>query len=229
MRSPLTWLLAVAVSAFGTWTLAAAVEKTVRMLPGEHWWGGAAAFGTSMPFDEGTDLVLDLGRSNYDNASAPFLVSDRGRSVLCLAPPCFRIAHGEIAVTCPDGEILLDESARTLREAFVRRAKNVMESNESGDRMGEEIKTRIDHWVSEATQAGRTLGYERKSRQGEIVPLLQRPGLKAWEITTVPTSMREVESSVRLVMDKRKLSPGEQKCAPWQHQKSGSENGEEGE
>ena len=122
-----------------------------------------------------------------------------------------------------------DVRATSVREAFVRRAKNVMESNESGDRMGEEIKTRIDHWVSEATQAGRTLGYERKSRQGEIVPLLQRPGLKAWEITTVPTSMREVESSVRLVMDKRKLSPGEQKCAPWQHQKSGSENGEEGE
>ena len=85
------------------------------------------------------------------------------------------------------------------------------------------IKARIDHWVSEATQAGRTLGYERKSRQGEVVPLLKRPGLMAWDKTTVPTSMREVESSVRLIMDKRKLSPSELKCSPWQHQKSESD------
>ena len=90
------------------------------------------------------------------------------------------------------------------------------------------IKARIDHWVSEATQAGRTLGYERKSRQGEVVPLLKRPGLMAWDKTTVPTSMREVESSVRLIMDKRKLSPSELKCSPWQHQKSESGSDESG-
>ena len=123
-----------------------------------------------------------------------------------------------------------DARATHVRDVFVKRAKNVMQSNESGDEMSEEIKARIDHWVSEATQAGRTLGYERKSRQGEVVPLLKRPGIVAWDKTTVPTSMREVESSVRLIMDKRKLSPGELKCAPWEHQKSESGNGEnEGE
>ena len=118
-----------------------------------------------------------------------------------------------------------DARAIQVRDVFVKRAKNVMLSNETGNEMSDEIKKRIDHWVSEATQAGRTLGYERKSRQGEVVPLLERPGLKAWNITTVPTSMREVESSVRLIMDKRKLSPSELKCAPWQHQKSESEEG----
>jgi hypothetical protein len=50
----------------------------------------------------------------------------------------------------------------------------------------------------------------------------------AWDKTTVPTSMREVESSVRLIMDKRKLSPSELKCSPWQHQKSESGESESG-
>jgi hypothetical protein len=124
-----------------------------------------------------------------------------------------------------------DGRATHVREVFVNRAKNIMQSNESGDEMTDEIKDRIDHWVAEATQPGRTLGYERKSRQGEVVPLLQRPGLKAWDKTTVPTSMREVESSVRLIMDKRRLSPGELKCAPWVHQKNenGSGGGESGD
>ena len=121
-----------------------------------------------------------------------------------------------------------DGRAAHVREVFVKRAKNIMRENESGEEMAAMIKARIDHWVSEATQAGRTLGYERKSRQGEVVPLLKRPGLMAWDKTTVPTSMREVESSVRLIMDKRKLSPSELKCAPWQHQKSESGESESG-
>lgn len=120
-----------------------------------------------------------------------------------------------------------DSRADHVRDVFVKRAKNIMQSNDAGDEMSEEIKERIDHWVAQATQPGRTLGYERKSRQGEVVPLLERPGLKAWNITTAPTSMREVESSVRLIMDKRKLSPAELKCAPWEHQKSEEESGAE--
>ena len=117
-----------------------------------------------------------------------------------------------------------DPRAVRMREAFSQRARNIMVSNETGDAMSDAIKARIDHWVAEATQPGRTLGYERKSRQGEVVPLLQRPGAKRWEITTAPTSMREVESGVRLVMDKRKLSPGELQCVPWEHQTAGSGN-----
>ena len=110
-----------------------------------------------------------------------------------------------------------DPRVAHVRDIFVTRAKNIMLSNEAGEEMSEEVNERIDHWVAQATQPGRTLGYERKSRQGEVVPLLERPGLKAWNIVTVPTSMREVESSVRLIMDKRKLSPAELKCSPWQH------------
>lgn len=132
-----------------------------------------------------------------------------------------RLNSPELAPNTGAGDMKTAADSRVahVRDVFVKRAKNVMLSNDSGDDMSEEVMERIDHWVSEATQPGRTLGYERKSRQGEVVPLLERPGLKAWTIATVPTSMREVESSVRLIMDKRKLSPAELKCAPWVHQK----------
>ena len=36
------------------------------------------------------------------------------------------------------------------------------------------------------------------------------------------------QNSVRLIMDKRKLSPSELKCSPWQHQKSASGSDESG-
>ena len=123
-----------------------------------------------------------------------------------------------------------DARAAHVLDVFVKRARNVMQSNATGDEMSDEVKARIDHWVREATQPGRTLGYERKSRQGEVVNLMKRPGIVAWDKTTVPTSMREVESSVRLIMDKRILTPGELGCSPWKHQANGSgsdENGEE--
>jgi len=107
----------------------------IPLLAGEHWWGGAAAFGTSMPFDEKTDIVLELARNNYDNASAPFLVSDRGRSVFCTKPPRFAFRNGELSVECPGGEILLDASAATLREAFVRLMKRYSPSGETPDEL----------------------------------------------------------------------------------------------
>lgn len=122
-----------------------------------------------------------------------------------------------------------DKRVSDMRDVFVNRAKSVMQNNDAGLEMSDMISDRIDHWVSEATQPGRTLGYERKSRQGEVVALLKRPGIKMWDSVTVPTSMREVESSVRLIMDKRKLSPSELKCAPWQHQKEDEESGSEEE
>lgn len=137
-----------------------------------------------------------------------------------------RLQSADLAPNAGAGALLSSADPRALhvREVFARRAKNIMRSNEAGDEISDGIKDRIDHWVAEANHPGRTLGYERKSRQGSVVALLQRPGPGEWEKTTVPTSMREVESGVRLVMDKRKLSPGELQCVPWKHPAGGNGN-----
>ena len=68
------------------------------------------------------------------------------------------------------------------------------------------VENRVDLWVKEATKPGRQLGYETRRRIGELAALLKRPGALAWDEFTVPTSMREVEPGVNLIMDVSKLS-----------------------
>jgi hypothetical protein len=65
---------------------------------------------------------------------------------------------------------------------------------------------RVDRWVKEAIKGGRRLGYETERRQGDIVALLKKPGVTAWDEFTVPFSMREVEPGVRLIMDVTKVA-----------------------
>jgi hypothetical protein len=64
------------------------------------------------------------------------------------------------------------------------------------------IADRCDRWNKEASKPGRHLGYETEYRQGDVVALLKKPGVRAWDEFTVPMSLREVEPGVRLVMDK---------------------------
>ena len=71
---------------------------TVKMAPGENWWGAANFFGAKMPFTEKTDLEIDLRRNNYHNQCASFLLSDRGRVVWADAQAKFTLRNGEIAV-----------------------------------------------------------------------------------------------------------------------------------
>ena len=96
-----------------------AAEKTVAMLPGENWWGLGGGFGGRMPFDAGTDFKCDLRASNYANAAASLLVSDRGRVIWCAEPVEATIGGGEIRLVADGGEIRLEENAgSTLAEAF---------------------------------------------------------------------------------------------------------------
>jgi len=52
-----------------------------------------------------------------------------------------------------------------------------------------------DRWVGEATRPGRRIGYERGT--GDVAALLKRPSSQAWDVFTVPMSMREVEPGVK--------------------------------
>ena len=93
--------------------------RTVRMLPGEKWWGLCSAFGREMPFTEATAFACDLRVENYGHQSLSLLCSDRGRAIWCPEPVGARIAGGEIALESDAGGIVLEESAgRNLAEAF---------------------------------------------------------------------------------------------------------------
>ena len=92
---------------------------SVKMLPGEHWWGVCDNFGREMPFTEKSVFSCDLRSNNYSHQSLSFLCSDKGRAVWCAEPVGVRIKDGEIALESDRGEVVLKEDAgSTLAEAF---------------------------------------------------------------------------------------------------------------
>ena len=113
-------LLAAAIVAGGL----SANPTTVRIAPGENWWGAANYFGTSMPFTADSTQKIDLRKDNYHNQCASFLVSDKGRSIWCARQCLVEIGGGEIRLTPDDGKspVVVAEGGATLRDASRRPA-----------------------------------------------------------------------------------------------------------
>ncbi len=92
---------------------------SVKMLPGEKWWGLCNSFGRAMPFTGESDFKCDLRIENYGHQSLSFLCSDKGRALWCAEPVGVTIAGGEISLVSDKGEIVLKEDAgRNLAEAY---------------------------------------------------------------------------------------------------------------
>ncbi len=104
---------------------AGAESLTVKIKPGEKWWGLCNAFGREMPFTENSDFKCDLRKDNYGHQSLSFLCSDGGRAVWCAEPVGVKIAGGEIALESDKGGIVLKEDAgRSLAEAYRYGSRN---------------------------------------------------------------------------------------------------------
>ena len=108
----LTLLAAMAVSCAAT-----AGVKSVRMEPGENWWGAANYFGTNMPFTAQTDLKIDLRRDNYSNQTASLLMSDRGRVIWSDAQSTITIKDGAITMDA-DAEVVVEKGGESLPDAY---------------------------------------------------------------------------------------------------------------
>ena len=94
--------------------------RSIRMLPGENWWGCANYFGKEMPFTAGTKLKIDLTENGYANQYASFLVSDKGRAIWCEDLARFEFSEGTISVNgAGTAPVELDETGGTLRDAFL--------------------------------------------------------------------------------------------------------------
>lgn len=114
----------VGVSLLGAWLAASPVSagqvtRTVKMAPGENWWGVCNAFGSKMPFTERSEFSCDLREDNYGHQALSFMVSDKGRALWCPNPVGVKISHGEIVWMGEDAEVVFVENAgSTLAEAF---------------------------------------------------------------------------------------------------------------
>ena len=91
----------------------------VRLLPGEHWWGGAVYDGHHMPFGA-TSLDRDL-MDTQGNQSMPLLISSHGRSVWSEEPFRFQFVDGSLVAEANagiDSPILLRLDGANLRSAY---------------------------------------------------------------------------------------------------------------
>jgi hypothetical protein len=94
-------------------------------------------------------------------------------------------------------------------EVIARRAELIGDGPEVADFVRAELRSKVDLWRAEAqnTTGGRLLAYDQPrgsnaaAQRGTTVPLLHRPGLEKWEEFTCLNSLREVEPTVKLIVD----------------------------
>jgi hypothetical protein len=90
-------------------------------------------------------------------------------------------------------------------EAILHRAELVGDGPDVVNYVRAELQSKVDLWQAEAQNAvgGRTLAYDlpRGSQRGTTANLLSRPSLERWEPFTCLNSLREVEPTVKLIMD----------------------------
>ena len=95
------------------------MELTVKMLPGELWYGPSTKIGQLLPHDESTDFYTDIETGCSCNQDNPFLVSDMGRYIFAPKGFTLRIKDGTININSRFGEIFFREGFSNLREAFL--------------------------------------------------------------------------------------------------------------
>jgi hypothetical protein len=117
-------------------------------------------------------------------------------SLLRLQEASFAPNEGARAMTDPAGK-----PAEFVKEVLEDRAWSVEDKATVKELTADMVKSRLDKWVKSNNVPGQKLGYEKRKNQGDVVNLLFKPGKEEWGEFTVPTSMREVEAGVNLVLE----------------------------
>jgi hypothetical protein len=79
------------------------------------------------------------------------------------------------------------------------RAEDLTSDAGVGLAIAQDIKIRADAWLHQKGQGGEVLGYRQK-QDGKTVGLLHQPSEGTWGLWTCPTSLREVEPGVNLLL-----------------------------
>ena len=95
-----------------------------------------------------------------------------------------------------------------VRESVAARAEQVTSKPETAEFVQQAVQARLDEWAAQqkkATNGGATLGYDEA--KGDVVPLpLEKPTLGDWPMWAVPSSLRETEPNVNLIIDEKDWS-----------------------
>ncbi|MDY0167607.1 MAG: DISARM system helicase DrmA [Thermoguttaceae bacterium] len=139
----------------------------------------------------------------------PFSPGALSRGLAALLVSCVRLQGTEFNANDKATLIATQANHQYVQEAIKMisdRAHLVGKDSKVAKFVKEELKRKVDCWQAEAqrTAGGRVLGY-RDVRDGVTVNLLHHPGLKRWEEFTCLNSLREVEPTVKLILDDHHL------------------------
>ncbi|GGV41952.1 helicase [Kitasatospora herbaricolor] len=81
-----------------------------------------------------------------------------------------------------------------------RRAGEVATDRAVAARVREELDSILDLWAREQRRPATRLAFDAKGKADDIVGLLHSPDSGPWKRTTCPTSLREVEPGIRLIL-----------------------------
>ncbi|HEX5445568.1 MAG TPA: DISARM system helicase DrmA [Pirellulales bacterium] len=139
----------------------------------------------------------------------PFSPGALNRGLAALLVACVRLEGSEFNGNDRAALLATHANHQYVQEAIKLisdRAHLVGKDNKVADFVKDELKRKVDCWQAEAqrTAGGRVLGY-RDVRDGVTVNLLHHPGMKRWEEFTCLNSLREVEPTVKLILDDHHL------------------------
>ncbi|MFE5829940.1 DISARM system helicase DrmA [Streptomyces sp. NPDC056508] len=85
-------------------------------------------------------------------------------------------------------------------QSLTLRVKDVMDDQHIANEVRARLDARLDYWDQKRKAPGAVLGYRAARRQGDVAPLLLEPDSGPWRLMTCPTSLREVEPPIRLIL-----------------------------
>lgn len=88
----------------------------------EKWWGGAVGITDKMPFSANLEPV-DLSKKNFNNQTAPFLISNKGRYIWSPQPFEFQIENNILTLKSETETLKVNTAGNNLREAFLTACK----------------------------------------------------------------------------------------------------------
>ena len=97
------------------------MEYVFKMLSGEHWWGGTADHGITMPYHNKSEYSMDF-RLRAPNQTMPLFVSDMGRYIWSEKPFKVDISNGEFMINS-DYEVSIHHKGETLKDAYISAMK----------------------------------------------------------------------------------------------------------
>ncbi len=83
---------------------------------------------------------------------------------------------------------------------YLKRRAEEISGRDTSRRVEDELENRLDNWDQQRSIAGRRLAYSQPLRADDVAGLLHSPTEGPWRQTTCPTSLRDVEPGIPLLL-----------------------------